>query len=246
MLATKAASSGQHGPPLGRGASRSTSSPSSASPWPPRSTLTASTTAQTSSSAGDDDRERPAGPTGSDSVSTGRPGRAASTRTTAADHPEQEGDPQLGAALEPAGTASDGSCQPQLAQRCRRPACPARSRKVANSSPVRKASAQLLAFSASFHAWRVVHLLEGGDQAVALSASLMPGGATMPRQLVKTRSMPASLASGRRRPRAASSPLVASTRMSPLAIWSLNSPAPEVAKSTLLPRIAGSRSPPPS
>ena len=49
--------------------------------------------------------------------------------------------------------------------------------------------------------------------------------------------MPASLKVGASMPSIRSSPLVASTRMSPLAIWSLNSPAPEVAKSTLSPRM---------
>src|SRR3954469_8082677 len=80
-----------------------------------------------------------------------------------------------------------------------------------------------------------------------LSASLMPGGATTPRQLVNARSTPCSLrvlTSGSELSRF--SPVVARTRTAPDLIWSTYSPVPEVAKPTLLPRMAGSRSPPPS
>src|SRR6476659_8477948 len=181
----------------------------------------------------------------------GQGGRAHEQQPGHPDHPEQEGDPQLGAAGQPApstlgtdGGGHGGQASPSSPRvSATRLSCSLM--KAPNSSPVANASAQLLTFSASFHSW-VSCIFWKASISRCRCASEMPGGATTPRQLVKTRSMPASWSVGASMPSMRWSPLVASTRMSPLAIWSLNSPAPEVAKSTLSPSNAGSRSPPPS
>ena len=135
------------------------------------------------------------------------------------------------------------SCQPQLGQRvATRLSCS--SRKVAKSSPVRtRRSSRCPRAPASTPRSRAS---PRGRRSGGLVGVADPGGRTRPRQLVKTRSMPDSFRVGASTLSRRSSPLVASTRIWPLSIWSRNSPAPEVAKSILSPSRAGSRSPPPS
>ena len=141
------------------GASRSTSSPSSGSPRPPRSTSTASSRRTTSSRHADHDREG-RGPTGPElraaarrcvqaSTSTSTPeDRAGSAQTPSSERPRRcsaRCRRRLGGVRHQSGRApvsvSDG----------RRPARPARFRKAPNSSPVRKASVQPFWLTASFH-----------------------------------------------------------------------------------------------
>ena len=93
---------------------------------------------------------------------------------------------------------------------------------------------------------RLVHLGEGVDPDLLVLLG-EPGGATTPRQLANSRSMPFSLRVGTSLSASTRSGLVtARTRTSPASTWSRNSPKPEAPKAILLPSSAGSSSPPPS
>jgi hypothetical protein len=81
-----------------------------------------------------------------------------------------------------------------------------------------------------------------------LSASFceIPGGATIPRQLVKSTSTPDSMSVGASRPASRSALVIASTRRSPDSIWSRYSPTPDTPNAILPPSTDASSSPPPS
>src|SRR6476659_191875 len=118
-------------------------------------------------------------------------------------------------------------------------------RNCSNCAPVTNASVQPFFTSASFHC--CVACNSSSTFTIAcLASSEMPGGARIPRQLAKVRSIPASFRVGASMPSIRSSLDTASTRNWPASIWSMNSPGLDVPTVIFLPSSAVSRSPPPS
>src|SRR4029079_11006940 len=98
-------------------------------------------------------------------------------------------------------------------------------RYLLNSSPVMKESVQPLSASAFFQA-SLSCISVIASTHFFVSASLRPGGATMPRQLAHTRSTPSSVSVGASTPSTASSLVTARMRTSPAAADSVTSPTP--------------------
>ena len=157
----------------------------------------------TSSSAADDDRDglradrADLGHAGADPRGV-RQDAAAERRRAARRRRAPSGHSVLGAARAPAQVPPRW----RVRSRCVRPRSSSSTsatrsfcsvRNVANSSPVRKASVQPVRSSASFHSCAVVHLRRRASTSFCVSASRDAGGATMPRQLVNTRSTPGLL-----------------------------------------------------
>ena len=135
------------------------------------------TTAHDEQQAADDDRARPAGRPGPRG-DTGAPGRRRVDEDDDPDDPEEQGDTELGAAERPLSGCSPGSGElmPGPARSgCRATRLSCSVRKVANSSPVRKASVQPFWPQRVLPRLAVVHLVDDARPAVCLSASLMPG-----------------------------------------------------------------------
>src|SRR4051812_14943648 len=162
-----------------------------------------------------------------------------------AESPQEQGHSVLGAALLP-GAAGGGRTHTRpsvlMTDSTRSLSSP---RNFSKSSPVTNASVQPLSSSAFFHE-SLSCIVVTASTHFSVSASLSPGGATMPRQFANTRSTPSSVRVGASTPSTAFSLVTARMRTSPAAADSAPSPMPVAANFTSPPRIPASSSPPPS
>jgi trimethylamine:corrinoid methyltransferase-like protein len=118
--------------------------------------------------------------------------------------------------------------------------------KLANSSPVWKASVQPISSSVVCHASVSCNSVTRFTRASA-SASEMPPGARTPRQFVYSTSYPSSTMVGASGSSAAGSALdTASARRSPESTYCENSPTPEIPAEALFPSRRETASPPPA
>ena len=171
----------------------SMSSPPSGSPRPPRATSTARNPATTTSRLPMTIGTVP-GPTGPRAIRlSGR--SSAETIDQDAERPEEQGHPTRSGPAPGCCRGRQNSRQPQLAQHgLRRGRSPLRGRSL-NSSPLRKASVQPWSSRVWLHA-SLSCISVTASIHCCVSSSERPGGATMPRQLEKTRSTPSSVRVG--------------------------------------------------